>query len=349
MENNNSKVISISTATFFKALIIFLIIVFLYLIKEVIALIFISLVLASALDPWVDWFQKRKIPRGLAIVVIYLISLALISAAVILIVPPITKEVKQIASNFPVYYDKIFTSLDNFQLKGNPYAQSELQKGLNALSSNLPNALTNLFSTIFSFFGGLVSFFLILVITFYFTVEEEGLKSFLKAICPSKYQPYLAQLIFRIQRKMGSWLRGQLVLSLIIFSMVFIGLSILGVPYALLLALIAGILEIIPFIGPTLAAIPGVFFAFLQSPLLGLLTLGLYLIIQQAENHLILPKVMSKSVGMNPLVVIVVMLVGAKLGGVVGALLAVPVATAGTVFLEDFLERRVNAEDKLAE
>ena len=160
--------------------------------------------------------------------------------------------------------------------------------------------------------------------------------------------PYLFRLITRIQHKLGLWLKGQLILSLIIFGLVFIGLSIIGVEYALLLAFVAGVFEIIPFLGPTLAAIPAAFFGFTQSPVLGLLVIALYVLIQQLENHVIVPKVMSKSVGLNPLIVIVAFLVGAKIGGFIGVLLAVPVATAISVFLSDFFEKRIEKEVKLA-
>ena len=349
MQNKNNLSISISTATFLKLLLFFLIIVFLYLIKEVIALIFVSLVLASAFDPWVDWFHKRKIPRGLGIIIIYLILFAIISTTVILIVPPITKEVGQIAKNFPYYYDKVIHGINYFRGVAPEQVKNELQQGLNTVSASLPGAVSDIFSTIYSVFGGLISFFLVLVITFYFTVEEEGLKSFIRSVSPAKVQPYLNQLMFRIQRKMGLWLRGQMILSLIIFALSFIGLSILGVQYALLLALIAGIMEIIPFLGPALAAIPAAFFGFLQSPLTGVLVIVLYLVIQQLENHIIVPKVMGKTVGLNPLVVIVVILVGAKIGGIVGALMSVPVATALSVFVSDFFEKKINEELKLSE
>ena len=341
--------INISTQTFLKLIIVVFIIGFLYLVKEVLALIFISLILASAFDPWVDWFQRHKLPRGLAIIVIYVIIISAIATVIVLIVPPITKEVSQVANNFPLYYDKIMESYNYFRGATSSGVDSEIQQGLESLSASLPGAVTNVFSTIFSVFGGIISFFMILVITFYFTVEEEGLKKFLKSVSPSRYQPYIMQLMVRIQKKMGLWLRGQLILSLIIFALVFIGLSIMNVQYALLLALVAGVFEIVPFLGPTLAAIPAVFFGFLQSPFMGMLVIGLYLIIQQLENHIIVPKVMGKSVDLNPLVIIVVILMGAKLGGFVGALLSVPVATALSVFLGDFFESKIEKEVKLAE
>ncbi len=339
--------INISTATIIKLLIFFLAITFLYLIKEVLLIIFVALVLAAAFDPWVDWFQKRKIPRSLGILTIYIVLFAIVSSAFILIVPPISKEVAQLSQNFPLYYEKIVSGWQHLQ-GSSLNAQEQLQQGLASLSQNLPQTLSNVIGTLFDVFGGLVSVLLVLVITFYLTVQEEATKGFIVSITPSRFQPYLMQLYGRIQSKMGQWLRGQIILSLVIFALTFIGLTILNVPYALILAFLAGLFEIVPFIGPLLAAIPAVFFAFLQSPFLGISTAILYLIIQELENHLIVPKIMSKAVGLNPLMVILIILIGAKLGGIVGALLAVPVATGVMVFIRDFRDKRLQQETKLA-
>lgn len=138
---------------------------------------------------------------------------------------------------------------------------------------------------------------------------------------------------------MGYWLRGQLLLSLIVFVMVYIGLSILNVKYALLLALLAGLFEVVPFLGPWISAIPGVFFAFSQGGIgKAVLVAVVYLVVQQIENNLIVPKVMGKTTGLNPLVVIIAILIGARLAGAIGALLAVPVTLAITVYFESFKE-----------
>jgi len=340
MKDTNYTV-NISTHTFTKILIFFLAVAFLYMVREAIALIFVALILASALDPLVDWLKKYKIPRGMGIIIIYIILFAVISGVIVLIIPPIATEVKLIANDFPTYYEKVVSGLNYFTTNRTELdTASQIQGSLNSLTSNLSRAASGAFSTMLDVFGGIISFFLVLVITFYFTVEEEGMKRFVRSISPSHYHPYLMQLINRIQRRLGYWLRGQLILSLIIFVLTFIGLTILGIEYALLLALIAGVFEIIPYLGPFLGAVPAIFLAFAQSPIKALLVLILYVIVQQLENHIIVPKVMSKSVGINPLLVIIVLLVGGKLGGAVGMILAVPVATAISVFLEDFLAKR---------
>ena len=144
----------------------------------------------------------------------------------------------------------------------------------------------------------------------------------------------------RMQKKLGLWLRGQLILCLVIFILTYIGLLILGVKYALIIAVIAGLTEFIPYLGPVLGAIPAVFIAFTQSPTLALFTAILYIIIQQIENNFLVPKIMQKAVGLNPIVSIVAIMIGFSVGGVVGALLSIPVATAGTVLVEDMLHNK---------
>ncbi|MFW0837870.1 MAG: AI-2E family transporter [Candidatus Komeilibacteria bacterium] len=340
--STDNLTINISTQTFIKILIFIIAVGFIYLVREAVALIFIALILASALDPLVDWLRKFKIPRGLGIIIIYLVLFAIISGVIILIIPPITSELKLIANDFPAYYEKVISGFNYLTTnRSEMEVADQIQGSLDSITSNLSRAASGAFSTLMDIFGGIISFFLVLVITFYFTVEEEGMKRFVRSISPAHYQPYLMQLMARIQRRLGYWLRGQLILSLIIFILTFIGLTLLGVEYALLLALLAGVFEVIPYLGPFLGAVPAVFLAFAQSPVKAMLVAILYVIVQQLENNVIVPKVMSKSVGINPLVVIIVLLIGGKLGGVVGMVLAVPVATAISVFLEDFMDRRI--------
>jgi predicted PurR-regulated permease PerM len=150
------------------------------------------------------------------------------------------------------------------------------------------------------------------------------------------------QLVNRMQDKIGLWLRGQIILSVIIFLLTYLGLSILGVKYALVLALVAGLTEFVPYLGPILAAIPAVFFAFTQDPMLAVFVIVLYYIIQLFENNFIVPQLMQKVVGLNPVVSIVVLLIGFKVGGIIGVILAIPVATAIGVFAKDIFQKRMS-------
>ena len=340
------KTISISTGTIIRVICIFLVLGFLFLIKNVLALFFVAIVMSSAFDPFIDYLQKKKFPRALSIIGVYIIFLTLVGGAFYLLSGPIVDQIRDMSRDFPQHYQKINQGLANIgrmDLNDN----QTMTNGLSFITTNLSKATTGIFSFLISLFGGLISFFIILVITFYLVVEEDGMKRFIRSLTPTEHRPYISQLINKMQLKMGHWLRGQLLLSVIIFFMVFIVLSIFGVKYALILALTAGIFEIIPYLGPLISAIPAVFFAFSQSPSKALLVVVLYFIIQRVENDIIVPKVLGKSIGLNPLVVILALLIGARVGGVIGALLAVPVVTALSVYFEDLVSSRRNKETKL--
>lgn len=346
---SDTRKVSISIGTIIKTIVILLVLGFLFLIKDVLALLFVAVILSAAFDPLVDFLQKKKIPRALSILGVYILFLSLVAGAIFLLSGPVVEQIKGIArdSDTAEFYHKIEDGLKNlnqFSLDSNGEQQFN---GFSVLTNSLSKATSGVFSFVVSLFGGVISFFIILVITFYLVVEEDGMKRFVRTMTPLKNQPYVVQLINRIQHRMGYWLRGQLILSLIVFSLVFLGLSILGVKYALILALVAGLFEIIPYLGPLMSAIPAVFFAFAQSPSKAVMVVGLYFLIQQAENHLIVPKVMGKSVGLNPIVVILAILIGARLGGAVGAVLAVPVATALAVYFEDLVDDRSKENNRL--
>lgn len=354
MARTNSSATSptISYTSIIRVLIVFVAVFFIYLIRDALALLFVAIIFAAAVDPWVDWLQKFKFPRAVSILMIYAVLLAIFSLVVIMMIPPITEQIGQIIINVPAYYEKISIGVHNLQdqtvsdatLSGNDSIVSALE----TLSLTLAQTTKSIFVTITSIFGGLFSLLIVLVITFYLTVEEQALKKFVKFVMPLKHRTYTMDLIERMQVKIGLWLRGQLLLSLIVGIMTYIGLSILGVKYALLLALIAGILEIIPYLGPWLSAIPAVLVAFSDSFVKVILVIILYLIVQQLENNLIVPKLMQKMVGLNPIIVIMAILVGAKLGGVIGGLLGVPVAAAISVYLSDVIKEKKDSQVSLS-
>ncbi len=337
-KQDKKLLIDISTLTLIKVLLIILVVFFLFFIKDILLLIFVALLISAALDPAVDWMQKYKIPRSAGLLFIYLGIFSILALSIYLIIPPIFLETSDLAKNFPAYWNKASGIFANFQsYSSNLGLDKNIQETLNAIESSLGGMAGGLFNIVGSFFGGIVSFFIIIVMAFYLAADEQSMKRTVRSVVPVSYQPYVTNLINRIQTKIGWWLRGQLVLSLIIFLMSWIGLSILGVKYALVLALFAGITELIPYLGPFIGALPAVFIAFTQDPTLALWVIGLYIIIQQAENHLIVPKVMQKAVGLSPVVVIIAILIGAKIAGILGVLMAVPVATAMSVFIGDFM------------
>ncbi|MFA6908918.1 MAG: AI-2E family transporter [Patescibacteria group bacterium] len=342
MEKQNQSVnVNLSSATIVKLLIITFSLWFLYIVRDVMLILLVSVILASAFNPWVSWFHARRIPRVLGVLIIYLVLFGFISLTIGLLIPPITEQIQQISHNFPQYFDRItsdFQHFKDFSITGG--LLGNIDKTLESFQVNVSQTTSNLFSSVVSIFGGFFAFIGVVVITFYMLVEENAIKRFLRSISPEKYQPYLNHLANRIQEKISQWLRGQIVLSLIIGVMSWLGLFILGIDYALVLGLWAGLTEAIPYLGPFLGAIPAVFIAFTDSPIKALLVVILYVVIQQLENHLIVPRVMSKAVGLNPLIIIIVMLVGAKVAGLIGILLAVPVTLIIEVFVKDVIQSK---------
>lgn len=329
----------VSTWSIIKFILIILLIGFIFYIKEVLLILFSAFVISSAINPLADKLQKRKIPRFLSVLLVYFILGGIIVGIGILILPAIKEQIQLLAINLPNYYQFIIEKFS--RLANNPEYQPmlfQLRDQLFNLANNLSSFSQEIIPKVRDFFGGSIKFLLVLVISLYLVVEDRDLKRFFQSILPAEYQPYITNLTLRIQRKIGGWLLGQLFLSAIIFTLVSISLFIIGVRYWLLLGLIAGLLEIIPFIGPFVSATIAVVLTIGSSILKSILIIILYIIIQQLENHLIVPQVMKKTVGLNPILVILSILIGAKLGGILGAILAIPLVSGIQEFLKDIFQ-----------
>ena len=172
------------------------------------------------------------------------------------------------------------------------------------------------------------------------SVTKRGVENFLDSVVPEKYESYVKDLWKRTERKVGLWFQGQLLLALIVGLVVYVGLSLMGIKFALTLGFLALAFEIVPIVGPILAAIPAIILAFLQEPAMGLWVIVFYVAVQQLENHILVPIVMGKTLGLNPVVVIIALLVGVNLAGIVGMILSVPVATAIVEVIDDMAKKK---------
>jgi predicted PurR-regulated permease PerM len=338
--NSNQKMtLDLSYVTFVRLVVILFLLVFLYLVRDLLLMIFVAIVIASGLDPIIDFFQKKKVPRTMTILFIFAIFVGLLFLIVYVLIPPIVQQAQQLINVLPQYFQII---LDNFSKNYGPFniGMSNIEEFAKSLTGRFGEIVTNIYSAFSNLLSGVIALVIILVLSFYFTVEEDSFKKFIRSITPTKHRPYVEDLVERLQKQIGLWLRGQVTLGLIVGTLIFIGLTLLDVKYALVLALLAAIFGIVPYIGPIIAAIPAIFLAFNQSPLTGLLAVGLYILVQQFENYLLAPRVMEKTSGLNPLIIVLIILVGGKLAGVLGVILAVPLAMAIQVFLKDIFEQR---------
>ncbi|MBU1039418.1 AI-2E family transporter [Patescibacteria group bacterium] len=354
---NEGRTIDISFMSLWRiVLVVFLIYVF-YQVLDILGIILLSIVLSTALDPWVDWMNRYRVPRSLGVVIIYIALLSIISLGVLLLVPALVTQLTQLAGSFPYYYNKIASGLAALQTNSHDEVAAALQQALQSLGSTLASGTNSVLSSVAGLFGGLAQFIIALVITFYLIVDEQGLRRFIYSVTPQAKQAYAADLINRIRVKVSAWLRGQLLLMLIIGLMTyfgfwilnFIGLSSSVMQYALVLAFWAGLTEIVPYLGPILGGIPAVFIALAVSPIQALMVLVLYIIVQQLENNIIVPTIMKRSVGLNPIVSILVIMVGFNLGGVMGAIISIPLATIGALIFSDVFDKRAAAKKVEAE
>lgn len=342
MEFNKQPIsINITSGTIIKTIAIIVLAYFLYLVSDILILFFVSLVFSSALDPWVDKLKQKKIPRSASVLMLYFIVFAILATTLYLIMPPIISEINGLANNLPGYIGSLsskFSLLKDYSLR---YGLLDNTKSsFDAVTGYLQNTASGVFLTLFNIFGGIFSFVLILVLTFYMVVEESAMKKLVWSVAPEKHQTYIMHLINRIQLKMGHWLRGQLIVSLSLVVMSYVGLAILGINYALVLALLVGFFSFIPYMGAILGALPAIFIAFTQSPLLAILSIVLFYIVHFIEGNFLQPKIMQKVVGLSPIISILAILAGFKLAGFIGAILSIPVATALSVFIKDIFSSR---------
>lgn len=295
-----------------------------FLIRDLLLLLFVAVILMSALTPTIRLLTKFKVPKVLAIALIYIIMIAAVSSLLAIVLPPLLEESRRLILTLPPHLNQLFeiASID----------ESILQSQLSDLSKNA-------FSITLSIFDNILTIIFLLVLTFYLLSERENLESKIASLFIGR-EERVKGLMVQIEEKLGSWFRGQLFLSLVIGILTYIGLFILGIPYALPLAVIAGVLEVVPVIGPIISAIPSVLIALTISPLLSVGVAAMYFVIQQLENNLIVPQVMRRAVGLNPLVVILAIAVGSRLLGFVGALLAVPIAVVLQIIVTEIIEEK---------
>ncbi len=305
----------------------------LWYIRDVIFLFFIVLLLFAAFNPLVSALERWHIPRFISVITIYIGFLFALALIIYAFIPPVVKQLQLLSEYLPAY----FSHLKEFILKTQHlnFFNQGLQNSLNALAESLSRFSQSAWAGVISIFGGIVSFLVIVVASFYLLLYKTHFHETILKLFPEQQRKLIRRILKRAVEKLGAWTLGEVVLCIIVGTLTFVALIILKVKFALLLALLAGILEIIPTVGPVLAAIPAVAIALLASPWQALGVIVAYVIIQQIENHLLVPLVMRKAINLNPVLTIFALLVGAKLGGLLGAIIAVPMLAVILVALEE--------------
>jgi predicted PurR-regulated permease PerM len=319
----------------------------LWILRDLALLVLTAIVIASAIEPGVSWIARRHVPRFLAVLLMYVLVLGSAFALIYFFFPPILADAATFLTAIPQYLNTLnlpdsFSGITSASsaLASSHQSQSILTTlaAFQGAFSSTSGGVVQLFAT---FFGGIFSLVLVIVLSFYFALQETGVEDFLRLVSPAHYEDYAADLWKRAQRKIGLWMQGQILLSVIIGVLVYLGMLIMGIQYALLLAVFTALAEIIPIFGSLMAGAAASVVAYSQGGLsLALIVAGLYIVVNQFETNLIYPLVVKKVVGLPPLLVIIALIAGGEIAGFLGVLLSVPVAAVCLEFLSDFEKRK---------
>jgi predicted PurR-regulated permease PerM len=333
----NRQTLDISTSSILRVIFIVLGLYFLFLIREVLLMFFVALIIAAAVDGPVDWLAKHRVRRGFGVAIVYVLISVLLAIFSYLVFPTLAGQLKNLAFNLPDLLGRFGSGV---QIVEQYIGTANLQKALEQLSSQFSGAASNFFGTTFSIFGGIFNALVVLVISIYLVIQDKGVKNLILSVAPQRGRDFTAALAEKIQNKLGAWLRGQLLLMLIVGVLSYVALLFLGVKFALILALVACLLEIVPYAGPIIGGALAVVMAFFQSPILALFVIIAYIIIQQIEGYLLSPIIMRKAVGLNPVLIIIALIVGGNLAGILGVVVSVPLAAVIQLIITDYFALR---------
>lgn len=294
-------------------------------VRHLLIIFFVAFILSEALHPNVSRFEKLGIPRMLAVLFVYLVTIGILIFAVSGVIPVFIEQSQKLAATAPGFFQ-------NLQISGYPVDTTSIFRAFESLPALIAKTTVALFSN-------LIQAVLILVITFYMTMQRKNFSPSHLSFLSEKIRKVIFLILDRLEIRLASWMSGELILMLVVGILSYFGYLIIGLEYAASLAIIAGILEIVPNIGPTITTLLACLVGLTTgNPINALLAILVGTLVQQFENHIIVPKVMKDKVGINPLLTIMLLLMGGQLGGVLGAILAIPVYLTIEITLRTYLE-----------
>ena len=284
-----------------------------YQLQEILIVIFIAYIIVAALNPVVEFLTRRRIPRTLAVILTFFTTLLFFILLIAPVVPFLVSQITQLTKSFPVYLHRAAEAIGaqiDIREAGRIVTPQQLGQNAYALAGGV--------------FGGFFAIVTALAISFYLLLSYNKAKRAVASFFVKKHREKAVEVIDQVNSKLGAWLQGQFLLSLSIGFLTWVTLTILHMPFALPLAVLAGLFEIVPTVGPIISAVPAIVVGLTISPNMAIIVIASYLIIQLIENHLLVPRIMQRAVGLNPVIVIIGVIVGGKLLGIPGALLSVP-------------------------
>jgi len=346
-EDSHTRYVTISNGTIVRIALWGVFLYAIFYLRNIFLVLLTSIVIASFIGAIADRMSKR-VNRTLSVVLIYLITILVFAGVFYMFAPIVITEIASVGPVIKEYFPTL--EIPTF-FSGNELSQAEgvvsslsqsgsigdVVTGAQTIVSKISGGVVGLLATLF---GGILNLILVTVISFYLSIQEDGVEKFLRIVVPARNESYIIGLWKRSRRKIALWIRGQIFLGIIVGIATYIGLALLHVPYAFLLAVIAGIFELIPF-GIVLAAVPAIAFGFLDGGFtLALIVAGFYTLVQQLENYFLQPLVIKKVIGVPPLVVLLSVIMGGTLAGFWGVVLAIPVAVSVLEYMGDIEKKK---------
>lgn len=304
--------IEVSAKTIVFAVVLLILLQVIWVVRELFYSFVTAFIVMSAFNPAVSWLSRFRVPRALSAVFFFGLLITAITYLFMWLVPPVSKETAVLVKNLPKH-------LSTFSYG------PQLQLNENFFSQYVTSVTGGTFDFLKSTFSNVIFLISTVFFSFYFLLEERSIKAFFVRFMDKKNAPIAAVIIDKMEARMQAWLWGQLILMISIGVTTYIGLLLLGVKYPLPLAVLAGLLEVVPIIGPIISAIPAFLVTASQSWVGGMMVIGLYFIIQQVENQVLVPVIMRRAVGLSPIITLAALIIGGKLAGIMGVLLAVPI------------------------
>ena len=333
---NGDRVLDISWSTILKVSFALLCFYIIYLVRDILVWFIFALIISILFNPGVTFLRRLRVPRVLAVIFIYVAIFGLLGILIYATAPMFVNEIRQFSQLFPQYFGKIAPPLRGLGVE----AFESMESFTQALGETLQRASSDIFNALAIFFGGIGSTIFVLAIALFLSLEEKGVERVIALLSPKRYESYILSLWIRSQTRVAGWFGSRILTCFLVGLAVFITLRLFNVNYAFSLALLAGVFDFVPVLGPIIVGAIAFVFVALDSWLKAFFVLIAFILIQQIEGNILSPILTKRFVGIPPVLVLISLALGAKLLGILGAVLAIPLAGILFEFLRDFLQKR---------
>jgi predicted PurR-regulated permease PerM len=335
--NTHNQLLDISWSTIVKLALAGFVVYVVFLIRDILALVLFGVIISILFDPVIDRLQKFRVPRVVSTLGVYTILFGVLSYTIFAATPIFAQEFNEFAQRLPQYFeDRISPSLEGLGVA----TFTDFQSFVDTLTKGATQDSSNVLKALFSIFGGIFSTIFVITVSIFLSIEDRPIERVISLIFPKRYETLALDLYKRSQRKVSGWFLSRVISSIFVLCATYFTLLLFGVQSPLSLALFAGLLNFVPIVGPLIAGLLIAMIVALESPLQALFVLLAFILIQQIEENVLMPLLSKRFIGLPPALVLISLAIGAQFWGIMGAILAIPLAGILFEFLRDFLKKR---------